>query len=120
VSDNFLRIEGLSKVWPGEGASAPLPVFENLHFAMARGEFVCIVGHSGCGKSTILNILAGLDTASAGVVVMDGREVAGPSLDRGRGCRCSTTSHSRSNRAGRTGRAPKPKRTAASTLIWLD
>jgi ABC-type nitrate/sulfonate/bicarbonate transport system ATPase subunit len=48
-----------------------------------RGEFVCIIGHSGCGKTTILNILAGLDEASAGTVVMDGREMAGPSLDRG-------------------------------------
>ena len=44
---------------------------------------VCIIGHSGCGKTTILNILAGLDEASAGEVVMDGREVRGPSLDRG-------------------------------------
>jgi nitrate/nitrite transport system ATP-binding protein len=50
---------------------------------MEKGEFVCIVGHSGCGKTTILNILAGLDRASEGTVVMDGREVAGPSLDRG-------------------------------------
>ena len=48
-----------------------------------RGEFVCIIGHSGCGKTTILNVLAGLDTASAGNVFMDGREVAGPSLERG-------------------------------------
>ena len=46
-------------------------------------EFVCILGHSGCGKTTILNILAGLDAASDGTVVMDNREVAGPSLDRG-------------------------------------
>ena len=50
---------------------------------MQKGEFVCIVGHSGCGKTTILNILAGLDTASDGTVVMDNREVSGPSLDRG-------------------------------------
>jgi nitrate/nitrite transport system ATP-binding protein len=80
---SFLMIEGLAKVYPGEGSSAPLPIFENLHFSMTRGEFVCIVGHSGCGKSTLLNILAGLDSASAGVVVMDGRELSAPSLDRG-------------------------------------
>jgi nitrate/nitrite transport system ATP-binding protein len=50
---------------------------------MERGEFVCIVGHSGCGKTTILNVLAGLDAASGGTVIVDNREVAGPSLDRG-------------------------------------
>ncbi|REN11457.1 ATP-binding cassette domain-containing protein, partial [Mycobacterium tuberculosis] len=52
-------------------------------FTLDRGEFVCIIGHSGCGKTTILNVLAGLDQASAGHVFMDGREVAGPSLERG-------------------------------------
>jgi nitrate/nitrite transport system ATP-binding protein len=50
---------------------------------MHEGEFVCIIGHSGCGKTTILNVLAGLETASAGHVFMDNREVAGPGLERG-------------------------------------
>jgi nitrate/nitrite transport system ATP-binding protein len=58
-------------------------VFQDVSFTLEKGEFVCIIGHSGCGKTTILNILAGLDRASEGVVVMDGREVAGPSLERG-------------------------------------
>ncbi|MBT2323147.1 ABC transporter ATP-binding protein [Variovorax paradoxus] len=74
----FLRIEGLAKSFaPGK------PVFADLSFTLDRGEFVCIIGHSGCGKTTILNVLAGLDTASAGHVFMDGRELAGPSLERG-------------------------------------
>jgi nitrate/nitrite transport system ATP-binding protein len=74
----FLRIEGLSKSFaPGK------PVFANVSFTLERGEFVCLIGHSGCGKTTILNVLAGLDTASSGHVFMDGREVAGPSLERG-------------------------------------
>lgn len=59
------------------------PVFHAVNFNIEKGEFVCIIGHSGCGKTTILNILAGLDEASGGTVIMDGREVAGPSLDRG-------------------------------------
>lgn len=49
---------------------------------MRAGEFVCLIGHSGCGKTTILNILAGLDTPSAGAVIVDGEELVGPSLDR--------------------------------------
>ena len=58
-------------------------MFEDLHFHIDKGEFVCIIGHSGCGKTTILNVLAGLEEASGGYVIMDGREVRGASLDRG-------------------------------------
>ncbi|WP_066706163.1 ABC transporter ATP-binding protein [Curvibacter delicatus] len=76
--DGFLRIEQLSKAY-----QAAKPVFADVSFTLERGEFVCIIGHSGCGKTTILNVLAGLDTASSGHVFMDGREVAGPSLERG-------------------------------------
>ncbi|CAN5293267.1 ABC transporter ATP-binding protein [soil metagenome] len=78
-SKPFLSVEGLAKRYPG----AELPVFENLGFGIGRGEFVCIIGHSGCGKTTVLNVLAGLESASAGTVIMDGREIDGPSLDRG-------------------------------------
>ena len=74
----FLKIESLSKAYV-----AAKPVFADVSFAIDRGEFVCIIGHSGCGKTTILNVLAGLDTATSGHVFMDGREVAGPSLERG-------------------------------------
>lgn len=76
-SDAFLKVEGLAKTYGGE------PVFDAIHFGIAKGEFVCIIGHSGCGKTTILNVLAGLESASAGHVFMDEREVAGPSLERG-------------------------------------
>jgi nitrate/nitrite transport system ATP-binding protein len=60
-----------------------LVVFESVGFTIDNGEFVCLIGHSGCGKSTILNVVAGLDRASAGRVIVDGAEVRGPSLDRG-------------------------------------
>jgi nitrate/nitrite transport system ATP-binding protein len=76
--DGFLRIEKLGKAY-----NALKPVFVDVSFTLDRGEFVCIIGHSGCGKTTILNVLAGLDTATSGHVFMDGREVAGPSLERG-------------------------------------
>lgn len=75
----FLTVENLAKSYPGTDA----PVFENVNFTIDKGEFVCIIGHSGCGKTTILNALAGLETASDGILTMDGREVAGPGLDRG-------------------------------------
>ena len=75
----FLRVEDLGKTYPGNGE----PVFERVNFAIGRGEFVCIVGHSGCGKTTILNVLAGLEVASTGHVLMAGREIGGPGLERG-------------------------------------
>lgn len=81
MSNRFLSIEGLSKVYPSKAGDQV--VFDNVNIGIDKGEFVCIIGHSGCGKSTILNILAGLDTPSSGSVVMDGKEVAKPSLDRG-------------------------------------
>ena len=74
----FLKIEGLSKAYV-----AAKPVFADVSFTIAKGEFVCIIGHSGCGKTTVLNVLAGLDTATSGNVFMDNREIAGPSLERG-------------------------------------
>ncbi|MDB5966786.1 MAG: nitrate transport ATP-binding subunit [Polaromonas sp.] len=74
----FLKIEGLSK------AFAPArPVFADVSFTIDKGEFVIIIGHSGCGKTTILNVLAGLDTATSGHVFMDNREISGPGLERG-------------------------------------
>jgi nitrate/nitrite transport system ATP-binding protein len=79
MQTEFLKVEGLGKTYPG----AKEPVFDGVNFDIAQGEFVCIIGHSGCGKTTILNVLAGLESASAGHVFMDRREVAGPSLDRG-------------------------------------
>jgi len=76
--DGFLKVEALSKAY-----DPARPVFSDVSFSLARGEFVCIIGHSGCGKTTILNVLAGLDQASSGYAYMDGREIAGPSLERG-------------------------------------
>ena len=77
-TQSFLKVEGLSKAFV-----ADKPVFADVSFAIAKGEFVCIIGHSGCGKTTVLNVLAGLDTATSGNCFMDNREIAGPSLERG-------------------------------------
>ena len=83
MSTHFLSVESLKKVYPSANGTPNPPVFEDIHFHIDKGEFVCIIGHSGCGKTTILNVLAGLEEASAGNAFMDSREVKGPSLDRG-------------------------------------
>ena len=78
VKTPLLQIERLGKAYV-----ADKPVFADVSFTLDRGEFVCVIGHSGCGKTTILNVLAGLDTATAGHVFMESREMVGPSLERG-------------------------------------
>ena len=118
---SFLQVQQLEKRYPGA------TIFEGVNFTMERGEFVCIIGHSGCGKTTILNVLAGLDAASSGTVIMDNREVAGPSLDRGvvfQGhalmpwLSAMATSPSRSGAAGRTGTASRCSCIARNSSTW--
>jgi nitrate/nitrite transport system ATP-binding protein len=81
MSKSFISVEGLAKRFV-DGGGLSLTVFEDLWFTVAEGEFTCVIGHSGCGKSTILNILAGLDTPSTGHIIAAGKHVVGPSLDR--------------------------------------
>jgi nitrate/nitrite transport system ATP-binding protein len=80
---SLIAVEGLSKAFPGPAGSELVPVFERVDFTVDKGEFVCLIGHSGCGKSTILNVLAGLESPTSGRVLMDGLPITGPSLDRG-------------------------------------
>ncbi len=72
----WLSVEGITRRYGGR------PVFQDVWFGVERGEFVSLIGHSGCGKTTILNILAGLEAPDGGAVLMDGRPVTGPALDR--------------------------------------
>ena len=75
-SQKFISIEGIAKRY------GDVAIFEKLWLSLPRGEFGCVIGHSGCGKTTVLNILAGLDEPSDGVVIVDGQAIAGTSLDR--------------------------------------
>lgn len=77
-----IRLEALKKSFPSPDGKGQTVVFGDIWFDVAPGEFVCLIGHSGCGKTTLLNILAGLDSPSDGVVFVEGREINGPSLDR--------------------------------------
>ncbi len=80
MSEPLIRIEGISKKFTGRDGTSTT-VFEDLYFSIEPGEFVCLIGHSGCGKTTILNVLSGLEQSSSGYVFVGGREVSGPSLD---------------------------------------
>ena len=66
MSPAFVRVEDLGKRYADAKGRFGDPVFEHVHFEIEGGEFVAVIGHSGCGKTTILNILAGLEEASAG------------------------------------------------------
>ena len=81
MSNKFISIEGITKRFPAPGGGMTT-VFDNLWLSMSRGEFTCIIGHSGCGKTTVLNLLAGLDEPSAGTIIVDNQSIEGPSLDR--------------------------------------
>jgi nitrate/nitrite transport system ATP-binding protein len=78
----FLEIEKVSKYFPGSNGKGALCVFKDIHFHIEKGEFVTMVGHSGCGKTTLLNIIAGFETPNGGGIVLDGKEITDPGLDR--------------------------------------
>jgi nitrate/nitrite transport system ATP-binding protein len=81
ADDKFISIEGITKRFPAPSGGVTT-VFADLWLTMRRGDFTCIIGHSGCGKTTVLNILAGLDASSEGTVIVDSQSIEGPSLDR--------------------------------------
>ena len=78
----FLEIDHVSKYFPNPSGSGQVCIFKDVTIKIDKGEFVTTIGHSGCGKSTLLNIIAGLDRSSEGGIILGGREVSGPGLDR--------------------------------------
>ena len=78
----FLEIDHVGKQFPAPDGRGQVSVFRDVAFGIEEGEFLTMVGHSGCGKSTLLNIIAGLETASSGGIVLGGREIRGPGMDR--------------------------------------
>jgi nitrate/nitrite transport system ATP-binding protein len=78
--DRPLEITSLTKVF--QTPAGPHVAVKDFRVQIEPGEFVSLLGHSGCGKSTVLSIVAGLQDATEGGVVIDGREVKGPGLER--------------------------------------
>ena len=75
-----LELTGLTKVFPTP--AGPFVAVRNVNVRIQRSEFICILGHSGCGKSTVLSIIAGLQQATQGGVVINGRQTVAPGADR--------------------------------------
>ncbi len=78
----FLEISQLGKVFPTPSGK-PAVIVENFDLRIRKGEFITLIGHSGCGKSTVLSMVAGLTEVTSGGVILAGKEVTGAGPDRG-------------------------------------
>lgn len=78
--NSYLNIDHVSITFPTD--NGPLNVLNDINLKVQQGEFISLIGHSGCGKSTVLNIVAGLLKATAGGVLLENREVGEPGPDR--------------------------------------
>ena len=71
--EEFVKLKDITKVYPmGE---VEIRAADNINFSIKKGEFVVIVGPSGAGKTTVLNILGGMDTATGGTLTVDGKDI---------------------------------------------
>jgi nitrate/nitrite transport system ATP-binding protein len=81
IERRYLEFFNLKKIYPTP--KGPLTVLENFNLLMDKGDFVSLIGHSGCGKSTALTMAAGLNSISGGGIVLDGREIDSAGPDKG-------------------------------------
>ena len=77
----YLVIDNLTKIYPTP--RGPAVIVRDFNLRIRKGEFVCLIGHSGCGKSTVLSMVAGLNDLTAGGMILAGKELVGPGPDRG-------------------------------------
>lgn len=75
----MLEVKGIRKSF----ASSEVQVLKNISFTIETGEFVCLLGKSGCGKSTLLDLLAGYTKPDGGELILDGKKIKGPGIERG-------------------------------------
>ena len=80
MTAEHLNIDHMSMVF--DTPAGPFKALDNVNLVISKGEYVSLIGHSGCGKSTVLNVVAGLHRATSGGVVLDGTEVDEPGPDR--------------------------------------
>jgi nitrate/nitrite transport system ATP-binding protein len=78
---DYLILSKLTKVYPT--AKGPAVIVKDFDLSIRQGEFVTLIGHSGCGKSTVLSMVAGLNSVTNGGIILAGRELDGPGPDRG-------------------------------------
>ena len=76
----FIKVENVEMVFTTKKGS--FHALREIDLAVAKGEFVTLIGHSGCGKSTLLNLIAGLTLPSSGMLLCDNREIAAPGPER--------------------------------------
>jgi nitrate/nitrite transport system ATP-binding protein len=81
ISERYVEFHKVSKIYPTP--KGPLTVVEDFSLTMKKGEFASLIGHSGCGKSTVLSMVAGLADVSGGGIVLDRREITTAGPDRG-------------------------------------
>jgi len=81
MHERFLEFSHLGKTY--DTPQGPAVIVQHFQLRMHAGEFVCLIGHSGCGKSTVLSIAMGLNEPTEGGVILGGREISGPGTDRG-------------------------------------
>lgn len=80
IEKGYVEFFEVTKTYPTP--KGPLTVVDGFDLKMKKGEFISIIGHSGCGKSTVLSMAAGLNPISSGGIILDGREVSGAGPDR--------------------------------------
>src|SRR6476659_310355 len=78
---DYVELSNLTKIYPTP--KGPAVIVKNFNLRIKQGEFVTLIGHSGCGKSTVLSMLAGLNEISDGGIILAGRELDGAGPDRG-------------------------------------
>src|SRR3989442_7526655 len=78
---SYVELSNLTKIYPT--SKGPAVIVKDFNLRIAKGEFVTLIGHSGCGKSTVLSMLAGLNAITGGGIILAGKELDGPGPDRG-------------------------------------